>query len=100
MIDEQCILDCYRSDIDELDHIIILKNGETLFDRELLEKMEREPEFDIFTEVTGHKVVGYDKVFDGKKENRLTVDDIKNMIDLGILEDKFGIFNNESKRTD
>ena len=85
----QLILDYYRSDIDELDHINTLKNGEVLSDRALLEKMERESEFNIFNEFKSFQIVGYDKVFDGTVG--ITIDDIKNMIKLGLLKNDLNL---------
>ena len=76
---DQDILDFYHSDIDELEHVCVLDDGtEMSFYGYIEYLLKKYPYRD--------KIVGYDKIFDGK-ENKLTIEDIKNMIKLGILKD-------------
>ena len=89
MINKNNIVECYHSDINDLDHVYTLKNGEVLPHNALLEKMNKEPFFDIFEEIESYQIVGYDKVFDGT--NGVELEDIRNMIGLGLLEDNFHI---------
>jgi len=89
MINEKSIVECYNSDINDLNHIYTLKNGEVISHDSLLEKMKSELPFDIFEEIESYQIVGYDKVFDGT--NGVELEDIKNMIKLGMLEDTFHI---------
>jgi hypothetical protein len=89
MINEQSIVECYHSDINDLDHIYTLKNGEVLSHDSLLEKMRSELFFDIFEEIESYQIVGYGKVFDGT--NGVELEDIRNMIELGLLKDDFHI---------
>lgn len=89
---DQYIKDFYYSDIEELDYIYNLKNGESLSDTSLLEKMKKEPNFDIFTEILNYQIVGYDKIFN--RENNITVEDIKELIKLGFLTDDLKLVNN------
>lgn len=89
---DQYIKDFYYSDIEELDYIYNLKNGESLSDTSLLEKMKKESNFDIFTEILNYQIVGYDKIFN--RENNITVEDIKELIKLGFLADDLKLVNN------
>ncbi len=89
---DQYIKDFYYSDIEELDYIYNLKNGESLSDTSLLEKMKKESNFDIFTEILNYQIVGYDKIFN--RENNITVEDIKELIKLGFLTDDLKLVNN------
>lgn len=94
MINEQYILDCYRCDVEDLDHVYNLKDGETITKNILLEKMENNPEFDIFKEVESFQIVGYDKIFDGT--NGLIVEDIRELIKLGLLKDDLNLVNSRN----
>ena len=77
------IIDCYRSDIDELESVCVLEDGTEMSFFQYVDYLLKK--FPCKT-----KYVGYDKIFDGK-DNKLTVEDIKNMIKLGLLKDNFHI---------
>ena len=77
------IIDCYRSDISELESVCILEDGTEVSFFQYVDYLLKK--FPCKT-----KYVCYDKIFDGK-DNRLTVEDIKNMIKLGLLKDNFHI---------
>ena len=88
-VSDQDILDFYRSDLDHLDTIIYLKDGREFSCNELMEYMqdnsEFSSEFSLIKNFKSYKFIGYDKVYDGT--NGITVEDIKNMIKLGLLKD-------------
>lgn len=84
-MDDIDILDYYRDEIADLEHVCVLEDGTEIdFINYVSYLLSKFPYRD--------KIVGYDKVFDGK-ENRLTVEDIKNMIKLGLLKDDLNLVN-------
>jgi hypothetical protein len=85
-MDDIDILDYYRDEIADLEHVCVLEDGTEIdFFDYIAYLLSKFPYRD--------KIVGYDKVFDGK-ENRLIVEDIKNMIKLGLLKDDLNLVNN------
>lgn len=84
-VSDQDILDFYRSDLDHLDTIIYLKDDREFSCNELMEYMKSNPDFSIEENMKAYKFIGYDKVYDGT--NGITVEDMKNMIKLGLLKD-------------
>lgn len=84
-MDDIDILDYYRDEIANLEHVCVLEDGTEIdFFDYIAYLLSKFPYKD--------KIVGYDKVFDGK-ENRLIVEDIKNMIKLGLLKDDLNLVN-------
>ncbi len=82
-MDDIDILDYYRDEIADLEHVCVLEDGTEIDFFDYIEYLlSKFPYRD--------KIIGYDKVFDGK-ENRLTVEDIKNMIKLGFLKDDLNL---------
>lgn len=77
------IIDCYRDDISELENVCVLEDGTEMSFFQYVDYLLKK--FPYRT-----KYIGYNKIFDGK-DNKLTVEDIKNMIKLGLLEDNFHI---------
>jgi hypothetical protein len=77
------IIDYYRDDVSELESVCVLEDGTEMSFFQYVDYLLKK-----FPHKT--KYVGYDKIFDGK-DNKLTVEDIKNMIRLGLLEDTFHI---------
>lgn len=78
-MDDLTIIDYYRDDVDNLEQVCVLEDGTEMSFYEYVEYLLKKFPYRI-------KYVGYDKIFDGK-ENKLTVDDIKNLIKLGFLKD-------------
>ena len=93
---EMYIIDCFRGDIDLLESVTILKDGREFVGDEILAFMEAHPEFDLRSEMAGVRIIRYDKVFDGV--NRITVDDIRNLVKLGMLKDDMHFFEGEDKK--
>jgi hypothetical protein len=84
-MDDIDILDYYRDEITDLEHVCVLEDGTEIdFFDYIAYLLSKFPYRD--------KIVGYDKVFDGK-ENKLTIEDIKNMIKLGLLKDDLNLVN-------
>lgn len=77
------IIDYYRDDISELENVCVLEDGTEMSFFQYVDYLLKK--FPYKT-----KYVGYDKIFDGN-DNKLTVEDIKNMIRLGLLQDTFHI---------
>lgn len=79
-MDGQLILDYYFDDIGALEKKYVLDDGTEMSFKEYIEYLlDKYP-------CRRTKIVGYPKVFDGR-ENKITVEDIKNLIDLGLLKD-------------
>ena len=84
-MDDSFIIDYYRDDVSDLNSICILEDGIEISFYEYIDYLLKR--FPYKT-----KIIGYDKVFDGK-ENLLTVEDIKKLIKLGLLKDDLNLVN-------